>query len=282
MRDTFDKKLWEIITSILMFYFLFLCLEYFTNKATFWRWLIYGILISTSILLGIVCWNKWREHKERKILERLMEEVFKASQEDYIKNFINRFGLEGRGILDWSFRKHRFEAERIDDLERYLLEKNINLRTDKSHRDIYTLLRYYIQQKEEKLTRESIKKELQKFASLTGPEFEKLLYRLYTKMGYSVELVGESGDQGGDLIANKDGERLLIQAKCYRDWSTGNGAVQQVVAAMKYYDCRKASVVTTSYFTSEAITLAKVNYTELISKDRLQKMLLDYLGESWD
>lgn len=87
--------------------------------------------------------------------------------------------------------------------------------------------------------------------------------------------------RGGDLIANKDGERLLIQAKCYKDWSTGNEAVQQVVAAMKYYDCNRAAVITTSYFTPEAIVLAKVNNVELVPKQRLQEMLLKYLNESW-
>ncbi|MDI6820651.1 MAG: restriction endonuclease [Patescibacteria group bacterium] len=116
---------------------------------------------------------------------------------------------------------------------------------------------------------------------LSGTDFEKLLYRLFEAMGYKVELVGHSGDQGGDLIANKEGERVLIQAKCYRDWSTGNAAVQQVVGAMNHYNCNKTIVVTTSHFTSEAIILAKDNKTELVSKERLQELLLKYLGESW-
>lgn len=143
------------------------------------------------------------------------------------------------------------------------------------------LLRFYVNEKEENLTRESIRRESQKFTKLSGTEFEKLLYRLFEAMGYRVEWIGKSGDQGGDLIANKDGERILIQAKCYRDWSTGNFAVQQVVGAMKYYDCSKAMVVTTSHFTKEAIVLAKVNKTELISKEQLQELLLRFLGESW-
>ena len=96
-----------------------------------------------------------------------------------------------------------------------------------------------------------------------------------------MELIGRSGDQGGDLIANKNGERILIQAKCYRDWSTGNMAVQQVVGAMKLYNCNKAKVVTTSYFTKEAISLAKANGTELISREQLQELLMRFLNENW-
>ena len=101
-------------------------------------------------------------------------------------------------------------------------------------------------------------------------------------MGYAVQHLGGTGDQGGDLIVNKDRERILIQAKCYRDWKVGNDAVQQVVGAMKYYDCPKTLVVTTSTtFTPAAIALAKANNTELISKDRLTEMLMQYLHESW-
>jgi len=279
--DSEENPLAGVITGILFLYIFYLIVEFLTNRANFWKWLIYGLLIIVFVVSGISGWNRWRKNKAKKRFEKLTDEIRSTGQEEYIINFINRFGLEGRSGNGWSFRNHFFDWHRIDDLEQVLTEKNIHLRSNEKHRDIYNLLRYYIQQKEKKLTRESIKKDPQKFASLTGVELEKLIYRLFIAMGYSVEWIGKSGDQGGDLVANKNGERLLIQAKCYRDWSTGNAAVQQVVAAMKYYDCNKAMVITTSYFTPEAITLAKSNSTELISKERLQKMLLDYLGESW-
>ena len=159
-------------------------------------------------------------------------------------------------------------------------EKNIT----SNKKDTFTILKHYIQEKEEEYTKESINKRPQKFNDLSrdGSDFEKLLYRLFETMGYKVELIGRSGDQGGDLIANKNGERILIQAKCYRDWSsTGNEAVQQVVGAMKFYDCNKTMVFTTSHFTQEAISLAKSTQTELVSKEQLQEMLLKYLSENW-
>jgi restriction system protein len=57
--------------------------------------------------------------------------------------------------------------------------------------------------------------------------------------------------------------------------------VQQVVGAMKYYDCNKAVVISTSNFTREAIELAKANKTILVAKEQLQKILMESLGESW-
>jgi len=90
------------------------------------------------------------------------------------------------------------------------------------------------------------------------------------------------GDQGGDLIITKNQERVLIQAKCYINSNVGNKAVQEAVAARSYYDCNKTAVVATSNFTREAIELAKANNVELIPREVVQKMLLDYLHESWN
>ena len=213
----------------------------------------------------------------KKHFNSLLDKLKNSGQEDYLKNFINRFGLEGGRGEGYVFRNHKFEWDRINDFKKILREKGV-ISNDK---DIFALLRFYIQENEEKLTRESIHREPQKFGNLNGSEFEKLLYRLFEAMGYKTEWIGKSGDQGGDLIANKNGERILIQAKCYRDWSTGNSAVQQVVGAVKYYDCNKAMVITTSHFTNEAVALAKANQTELVFKERLQELLLKFLGESW-
>ena len=221
--------------------------------------------------------------RKRKIKRReeLIQAIKNAGQEENVRNFINRFGFEGKSMKGWTFRNHKFDWYRINDLEKDLIQKGVRLRTGKGG-DIYILLRYYIQEKEENLTRASITKAPQRFALLSGPDFEKLLYRLFEAMGYNVEWIGKSGDQGGDLIANKNGERILIQAKCYRDWSTGNAAVQQVVGAMKFYDCSRTMVITTSEFTNAARDLAKANNTELVSKGRLSEMLAQYLGEGWN
>lgn len=239
------------------------------------------VLISfLTFLLLLVCARIYRNIFRKKHIIKIHKEIKEKGLEQYIINFLNRFSFESNKIKGWTFRNRRIDWDRIHDLEKYLVEQDINLETGKEG-DIYIILKNYIQEKESKLTTESISKEAQSFTKLSGTEFEKLLYRLFEKMGYTVELIGKSGDQGGDLIANKNGGRVLIQAKCYRDWSTGNDAVQQVVGAMKYYDCNKAMVITTSYFTQEAIALAKANNTELISKTRLQELLLEHLQESW-
>lgn len=272
-----DNELERFFSGIFLLYTLYLLLQYFTNRENFWWGVVYGVIAILGFTAVVILWREIKYRLRQKHLNAISVNLKRAGQEEYLKNFISRFGLEGGKGLGWSFRNHKFDWDRINDLKKILKEKNIT----SNEKDVFALLKFYIQEKEEMLTRESIRKEPQKFSVLSGTEFEKLLYRLFEAMGYKAEWIGRSGDQGGDLIANRNGERILIQAKCYRDWSTGNAAVQQVVAAMKFYDCSNAMVITTSYFTSEAIALAKVNKTELISKEQLQGLLMKYLGESW-
>jgi len=265
-----DNELERIFSIFLTLALLGLVGYVYKNPTKFLAYLLFFVV---CFAIFIFLWNWSKKRHFTKVLARLRN----SGQEENLKNFINRFGLEGKEGKGYSFRNHNFDWDRINDLKKILRESNV-ISNDK---DVFRLLRFYIQEKEENLTRGSIQKQPQKFSDLTGVDFEKLLYRLFSTMSYQVQWIGKSGDQGGDLIANKPGDRILIQAKAYRDWSTGNEAVQQVVGAMKHYDCNKTMVVTTSHFTPAAITLAKDNNTELISKERLQELLLEFLGESW-
>jgi HJR/Mrr/RecB family endonuclease len=232
-----------------------------------------------GVILG---WRQIQAELRVRKVQKLRDSIHRSGQEQYVLNFITRFRMEGEGNRGWSFLNHHFDWNRIADLEKVLVERGVPLNLQVGKRDIFTVLRLFIQEKEESLTRASIERAPQLFSQLRGDDFEKLLCRLFEAMGYVVQHVGKSGDQGGDVIANKDGERILIQAKCYRDWSVGNAAVQQAVAAMKYYDCNKTMVITTSVnFTKEAVALAQANATELVSKPRLSELLATHLGQAW-
>jgi len=111
---------------------------------------------------------------------------------------------------------------------------------------------------------------------MTGVEFENLLGRLYSAMGYEVSGTPGSGDQGADLLLERIGERSVVQAKRY-EGRIGNKAVQEVVAARSYYDAQKAIVVTNSDFTRSAVELARKNNVLLVDGHELQTMLREYL-----
>ena len=107
--------------------------------------------------------------------------------------------------------------------------------------------------------------------SLTGSEFETYVARSLVKGGFSVTATPVTGDQGADLIATKNGRKIIIQVKRYAG-SVGNGAVQEVVAAVRYYDGTEGCVVTNSTFTPGARALAQKNNVKLIDGSQLDRL----------
>lgn len=272
-----EDNLSGLITGIVGLYILYLLIKWLTNRGEFWRWLAYGLGVLVSLLAGVFVWHKTKEKLRQRKLNYILSTTRNAGLEDHIKNFISRFGLgQEKSKNAWTRRNYKIDWNRIRDLQDFLSQKGIRF----SLSDICILLAYYIDEREYEVTYKSIAVTNREFSKLSGSDFERLIYRLYEAMGYSVQLIAKPGDQGGDLIATKDQERILIQAKCYSN-SVGNSAVQEAVAAKNHYDCNKAAVVTTNNFTREATELAKTNGVELIPKDVLQKLLLDYLKESW-
>ena len=108
---------------------------------------------------------------------------------------------------------------------------------------------------------------------MDGKTFEKYLKVFFEKLGYKVERTKYIGDYGADLVASNNGVKTVIQAKRYKS-KVGIKAVQEAVASKGYYNCDKAMVVTNSYFTNQARTLASRNKVELWDKKVLVRNLL--------
>ena len=165
----------------------------------------------------------------------------------------------------------------LEHLEECLDRKNIGYNIEELKQE---LLSEYQSLKatnfEEKLSRDLDKRiTVEEIEHLDGFQFESLLGELFRKAGYKVNVTKKSGDQGADLIVEKNGVSTAIQAKKYAG-SVGNTAVQEVVAAMKYYDCDKSMVITTGKFTKGAFELAGRNGVQLIDKKGLDD-LFDFI-----
>ena len=260
---------------------LFLGFLWYTNRTMFGALIWIGVMAVFVMVVGSILWSRFRSQMKQKNQDSLLSALKQAGLEDYVDNFINRFGMEKKKSNVWSYRDYSFDLDRLKDFRNFLHDKGLGISTS-SWNDTNLLLQYYIQKKEEKLTAESISVTPKKFSDLSGSDFENLLYRLYSAMGYTVQKTGKTGDQGGDLIINQDQQRILIQAKCYKDMPVGNSAIQEAVAAQKFYDCTASTVVTNSDFTKEAIELARVNKVGLIGSTQLRELLLRHLKESWN
>lgn len=107
----------------------------------------------------------------------------------------------------------------------------------------------------------------------TGRQFEEYLQFLFRKLGFKTSLTPPQGDFGADLILERDGLRTAVQAKRFAG-TVGVDAIQQVVAAMPFYECNRAIVVTNSYFSKRAQELAKANQVELWDRKKLTSVAL--------
>ena len=109
---------------------------------------------------------------------------------------------------------------------------------------------------------------------MTGGEFEQRLAALFRQLGYETQPTKASGDFGADLILTGNGERVVVQAKRWKD-TVGVKGVQEAHAAISYYKARRAMVVTTGGFTRQAAELAKRTKVELWNRTRLVDALLE-------
>lgn len=115
----------------------------------------------------------------------------------------------------------------------------------------------------------------QMYSNQDGHQYEKRCADVLRKRGFrKVEVTRESGDQGVDIIAFKNGKKYGIQCKYYTS-PVGNKAVQEAFAGAKFYDCDIAAVMTNNTFTKSAKDLAFKTNVLLWEKEKITPTLKD-------
>lgn len=112
-----------------------------------------------------------------------------------------------------------------------------------------------------------------KYDYMTGEDFEIFVAQILSKIDfYNIKTTKGSGDQGVDIIAERDSIKYAFQCKRY-DKPVGNKAVQEVFAGKFFYHCHAAIVVTNNYFTQSAKELANENGVVLWDRDYIENIL---------
>lgn len=112
-----------------------------------------------------------------------------------------------------------------------------------------------------------------KYDYMTGEDFELYISQILGNIGfYNIQTTKGSGDQGVDILAEKEGMKYAFQCKRY-DKPVGNKAVQEVFAGKFFYHCHVAIVVTNNYFTQSAKELANENGVVLWDRDKLDGLI---------
>lgn len=108
---------------------------------------------------------------------------------------------------------------------------------------------------------------------LDGPEFEAYVAQVLGDNGFRrIELTKGSGDQGVDILAERNGKAYAIQCKNYAG-SVGNFAVQEAYAGAQFYGCEEAAVICPGEFTRGAKELAASTGVHLWDGKRLSHMM---------
>jgi restriction system protein len=111
-------------------------------------------------------------------------------------------------------------------------------------------------------------------SNISPSDFEQLCADILIDNGWTAKVNGKTGDQGVDVIAEKDNRIVAIQCKLY-SIPVGNSAVQEVFSGMRHHYASHAVVVSNQTFTKSAKQLSMttgvllLHYSELNSLDKM-------------
>ena len=105
-------------------------------------------------------------------------------------------------------------------------------------------------------------------------DFEKFCADLFASMGYKYKLTPPTNDGGYDILLIKNGEKVIVECKCYfPDNNIGRPYIQKLVGANQIVGADKMLFITTSDYSAAAVTYAEEAGVELINDLGLLKLL---------
>lgn len=108
------------------------------------------------------------------------------------------------------------------------------------------------------------------FSEAMNPyEYERYCADLLCDMGWMARATKASGDQGCDVIAEKNGLKIVLQCKLYTK-PVGNKAVQEVYAAKQHEQATHAAVVTNQTYTRSARQIASTTGVAILHHTQIK------------
>lgn len=100
-------------------------------------------------------------------------------------------------------------------------------------------------------------------------QFEIYVEKYFKQEGYKTTLTNQSADYGVDVFAEKNKEKIAIQAKMFGDSQRkiNRKAMMELHGAKEYFDCTKAMMVTNGKVLDDAIEVANKLNIEIIYLD---------------
>jgi restriction system protein len=168
------------------------------------------------------------------------------------------------------FKVERY-AQRLDSPEREQAERDLEaMRAEARHgRELAEKLRRQARRADLKLAQ---------LSSLTPEGFEEFVAEVFEAMGYEVEHVGGSGDEGADLLVRRRGLVGVVQCKYFSKGVIGSPALQKFLGTVHHTGSHKGFFVTTRTFTLAAEKFVAEHPIELIDGPRLIEIVQEAIG----
>ncbi|HVS82656.1 MAG TPA: restriction endonuclease [Pyrinomonadaceae bacterium] len=110
---------------------------------------------------------------------------------------------------------------------------------------------------------------------LSPKEFEKFVEDLLAELGYEkTNQTGGSGDQGADILAEKNGDRVVIQCKRYKG-IVGPHEVRDLIGAMALADAQRGLLITTGMFSIQAERMIGEAQIEMVDGNKLIEVIAE-------
>ena len=118
--------------------------------------------------------------------------------------------------------------------------------------------------------------------TLTPEGFEEFVGEVFEALGYQVEHVGGTGDEGADLRLARDGLRAIVQCKYHTKGVVGSPELQKFLGTIHHNRSHKGFFVTTRTFSLAAEKFSADHPIELIDGPRLVELVKEAMGPGAD
>jgi restriction system protein len=199
-----------------------------------------------------------------------LEGAFEHLEYAVFKRFENGLTRAERARLDNTIRNAMFKAERflatLAEEIRIPAEGRFGAIRERVHEE-----RERVERQRALARRADLK--LAQLTSLTPEGFEEFVAELFEAMGYEVDRVGGSGDEGADLKLQREGLRAVVQCKYLAKSVVGSPDLQKFLGTIHHTSSHKGFFVTTSTFSLAAERFTTEHPIELIDGPRLVELL---------
>ena len=191
------------------------------------------------------------------------------------RRYGNQLTKAERARLDNTIQNALFKidryAERLGDAERARVEAEV--------RDLRDRVRDG-SERADRLRQQGRRAELKlsQLASLTPEGFEEFVGEIFEAIGFEVEHVGGTGDQGVDLKVRRGGLLGIVQCKYFSKGVVGSPELQKFLGTIHHTKSHKGFFVTTRTFTLAADKFAADHPIELIDGPRLVELVQEAMG----